>query len=261
VEYTLITGATSGIGRALAEEFAKRGQHLIVASRNTAKMSELQKYFREKYRREVICVHTDLSRPQAPEELHTFCRQNAYNVNVLVNNSGIGLETKPQTEQDPAETEKLLQININAVLKLSALFGREMQTRGYGYILNVASTAAFQPMPYAAVYGASKAFVLSLSEAMHSELKKSGVGVTAVCPGLTDTNFFQHGRPSVPGWLYKLVSPELVARRAVRALYRKKIYVIPYFQHWLFAQISRFLPRQITADLMCYIEHLRKKVR
>lgn len=260
MEYTLITGATSGIGRALAEEFAKRGQNLLLASRNLTKMQELQKYFTEKYRIEVIYNAIDLSDPQAPEELYAFCQKNAYTINILVNNAGIGLETKRQTEQDMAEIEKLFQLNINAVLKLSTLFGQDMQIRQHGYILNVASTAAFQPMPYAALYGAAKAFVLSLSEAMHIELKKFGIGVTAVCPGITDTNFFKHGRPTVPSWIYKLVSPELVARRAVKALYKKKIYIVPYFQHWIIAQLSRFLPRQIMADLMYYIERLRKKI-
>lgn len=261
MEYTLITGATSGIGKALAAEFAKRGHNLILASRNLPKMQELKKDFGEKYRTETACLEIDLSQAEAPQKLYDFCRQNNYTVNVLVNNAGIGLDSKAQTEQDIAEVEKLFQLNLHSVLLLGSLFGRDMQNRKQGYILNVASAAAFQPMPYAALYGASKAFVLSLSEAMHIELKKYGVGVTAVCPGITDTNFFKHGKPRVSGLLYKLVSPQLVARRAVKAMYKNKIYIIPYFQHWFLAQISRFFPRQTTARIMEKIEILKSNDR
>jgi len=261
MEYTLITGATSGIGYALAEEFAKRSNNLILASRNLAKMQEIKKAFAETYKIEIVCLEIDLSQLDAPEKLHSFCRQNNYSVTVLVNNAGIGLLVKEQTEQALTDSDQLFQLNMHTPLKLSMLFGKTMKEHRQGYILNVASTAAFQPMPYAALYGASKSFLLSLSEAMHIELKEYGVGVTAVCPGITDTNFFKYGKPRVPGWLYKLVSPELVARRAVQAMYKKKIYIVPYFQHWLIAQISRFLPRQSTARLMQRVEIMRKRIK
>ena len=258
--YTLITGATAGIGRALAKEFAKRGHQLILASRNLVKMQDIKQDLETSYRTKVICVETDLSRLAAPEDLYACCQQNQWPVNVLVNNAGIGLEAKAQVDQSLEDTERLLRLNIEAVLKLSMLFGREMRGRRNGYILNIASTAAFQPLPYAAVYGAAKAFVLSLSEAMHIELGADGVGVTAVCPGLTDTDFFKHGKPNIPGWLYKLITPELVARRAVRALYRRKIYVIPYFQHWLIAQLSRFFTRSAVARIMRHIGKTRQRI-
>ena len=260
-EYTLITGATSGIGRALAVEFAKRGQNLIIASRNLPKMRAAQKELQAKYQIQVIAVVSDLSRPNAPQKLYNYCRKNKLAVSVLVNNSGFGLKACPQVDQDLAECERLFQVNLHAVLQLSTLFGLDMKKRRRGYILNVASTAAFQPMPYAALYGAAKAFVLALSEAMHIELQDYGVGVTALCPGITDTNFFQNGKPTVPGWLYKLVAPELVARRAVHALYQQKIYIIPYFQHWLIAQFSRFGTRKTIARVMRRIEKMRKKIR
>jgi short-subunit dehydrogenase len=260
-EYTLITGATSGIGRALAVEFAKRGNNLIIASRNLPKMRAAQKELQAKYQIKVIPVISDLSQPDAPQKLYNYCHKNKLTVSVLVNNSGFGLKANLQVDQDLAECERLFQVNLHAVLQLSMLFGQAMKKRRRGYILNVASTAAFQPMPYAALYGASKAFVLALSEALHIELQDYGVGVTTLCPGITDTNFFQNGKPTVPGWLYKLVAPELVARRAVKALYQKKIYIIPYFQHWLIAQFSRFGTRKTIARIMRRIEKMRKKIR
>ena len=259
-EYTLITGATSGIGYALAREFAARGHHLIMASRNLARMEEIRRDFTEKYPgRDVVCLQTDLSQPEAAEKLFECCRD--YTVHVLVNNAGVLLKAMRQTDQSIENSNELLQLNCAAVMKLSTLFGGRMCERRSGYILNLASTAAFQPMPFTALYGASKAFVLSLSEAMHVELGDSGVGVTALCPGLTDTGLFKHGQPNVPGWLYRMVSPELTARRAVKAMYRNKPYVIPCFQHWLFAQISRFLTRQMLIRIMRSIGKARHRVR
>ena len=259
-EYTLITGATSGIGYALAREFAARGHHLILASRNLARMEEIRRDFAEKYPgRDVICLQTDLSQLGAAEKLFERCTD--YTVNVLVNNAGVLMKAMRQTDQSIETCVELLQLNCTAVMKLSTLFGRQMCERRSGYILNLASTAAFQPMPFTALYGASKAFVLSLSEAMHIELFDSGVGVTALCPGLTDTGLFKHGQPNVPGWLYRMVSPEMTARRAIKAMYRKQPYVIPCFQHWLFAQTSRFLTHQMLTRIMRRIGKVRHKVR
>lgn len=181
-------------------------------------------------------------------------------MNVLVNNAGVLPKAMLQTEQDIDACKELLRLNCVAVMELSTFFGRRMFQRRSGYILNVASTAAFQPMPFTALYGASKAFVLSLSEAMHIELGDSGVIVTALCPGLTDTGLFQNEPPNAPGWLYRMVSPELTARRAVAAMYRGRLYVIPCFQHWLLAQASRFLTLETVARAMRRIGKIRHKV-
>lgn len=256
--YTVITGATSGIGYALAEDFARRGHQLIIASRNTEKMQKMCTDFRTRFNTKVIPYTVDLSEQIGAQKLYDFCMDKAYSVTVLVNNAGIGLKAQPQTEQSLKEVQQLLHINVCSLVVLSTLFGRHMKERGYGYILNVASTAAFQPMPYAALYGASKSFVLSFSEAMHVELEDYHVGVTAVCPGITDTNFFKHGKPTIPGWIYRLISPELVAKRAIRAMYKNKPSVVPYLQHWLIAQLSRFLTRQATINLMKFVEKRRK---
>lgn len=259
-DYTLITGATSGIGYALAENFARRGYQLIIASRNTEKMQKMCHEFNVRFKTQVVPFTVDLADMSGAQKLYNFCMDNSYSVTVLVNNAGVGLKPLPQTDQPLEDVKKLLNINLNSLVSLSTLFGQQMKERGYGYILNVASTAAFQPMPYAALYGASKSFVLSFSEAMHVELEDYHVGVTAVCPGITDTNFFTYGKPNIPGWLYRLISPELVAKRAIAAMYQKKPSVVPYFQHWLIAQISRFLTRRATINVMKLIERKRKRL-
>jgi hypothetical protein len=181
-------------------------------------------------------------------------------VYTLINNAGRGLRARPQHEQDLSDAASLLQLNCASALDLAVLCARDMVPRGTGRILNVASTAAFQAMPYAALYGASKSFVLSFSEAMHAELKGRGVAVTAVCPGITDTNFFKYGKPRVPGWLYPLITPERVAQKALFALARGRASAIPSFRHWLFAQVPRFLPRSWMLALMRRIEMRRKGI-
>ncbi len=258
-KYTLITGATSGIGYALAKEFARRKHNLIIASRNEEKMNKIKNELEKEHSIDVKTFKIDLSVPGTSEELFNFCQNNDYPVDVLVNNSGIGIGARPHVEQSLEDIRKLLNINLNSVTELCKLFGAEMKKNKAGYILNISSTAAFQPMPLSAIYGASKSFVLLLSEAMNIELAGSNIGVTAVCPGITDTNFFLNGKPNISKFVYKLISPELVAKRAVKAMYQKKLYVIPYFQHWLIAQISRFFTRNFIAKIMVKIEKKRKR--
>lgn len=257
---TLITGATSGIGYEFARQFALLGHNLVLASRNSAKMQEMKNKFEEQYKIDIDFISLDLSLAGSAEKLFTFCQEKDYQIEVLVNNSGIGLDALQHVDRTLADIRNLLNLNLLTLTELCNLFGKAMKERKSGYIVNIASTAAFQPMPYSAIYGASKAFVLMLSEAMAIELKPYNVSVLAVCPGLTDTNFFKYGKPKVPSWLYAMVSPELVARRSIKAMYQKKNYIVPHFQHWSFAQINRFLPRSFIIKLMHFIEKKRKSV-
>lgn len=255
-EYVLITGASSGIGLALAREFAARGRRLILVGRSLPRLRATAATLA--VGTVTVCIAADLSRPGAGEKLFATCRKSRLKVDVLVNNAGAGLPARAQIQHSLKETRELFQLNSTAPLELATLFGREMAARGAGAILNVASTAAYQPMPGSALYGAGKAFLLSLSEAMHAELKGRGVTVTAVCPGMTDTNFFKHGRPHVPEWIYPFLTAEHVARKALRALERGKASTIPSFRHWLIAQIPRLLPRRLMLGLMRIVEKKRK---
>ncbi len=257
--YTLITGATSGIGYEFARQFALKGHNLILASRNIQKMEEIKKLFEEQFKIEVVYFQIDLSQTGSAEKVFNFCQTNNYEVAILVNNSGIGLEARLHVDRNLTDINNLITLNLTTLTELCNLFGKPMKERRQGYIVNIASTAAFQPMPFSAIYGASKSYVLMLSEAMAIEMKPYKVGITVVCPGLTNTNFFKFEKPSVPGWLYKMVSPQLVVKKSIDAMYRKKIYVIPDFQHWLLAQLWRFMPRSFMAALMYIIEKARKR--
>jgi len=178
--YTLITGATSGIGHAFAIEFGKMGRNLIIASRNLKKMQAVAKELSELYKIEVHYFKSDLGKKNAGQKLYDQCIAKKLKVDTLINNAGIGLEAGYHITQPIDEVRLLMQLNVDSLVDLSTLFGKDMVKKKTGNIVNISSTAAFQPMPYAALYGASKAFVLSFSEAMHVELKSKGVGVTAV---------------------------------------------------------------------------------
>jgi len=249
-----------------------------LTSRDEAALARLAERLQNEYSVTVRVLAMDLSVPGAARELHARCREAGYRIDTLINNAGRGLRAAPQYAQDLDDAVSMFHLNCTNAMELATLCARDMAARGCdldgsvprrhgrrkarecGRILNVASTAAYQAMPFAALYGASKAFLLSLSEAMHAEMKSLGVIVTAVSPGITDTNFFKYGKPNIPGWLYPLITPELVARKALRALMRGKPGVIPAFRHWLIARTALCLPRSWVPAIMRRIEIRRKGI-
>jgi len=187
VDATLITGASSGIGKALAGEFAKGGSNLILVARSKAKLEKIAADLAKKHGITAITIPTDLSVSGAGKQLFEAIQARGFHVETLVNNAGI-LEMGAFGEIDSARHLELVQLNVVALTELTSLFVPPMIKRGAGRILNVASIAAFQPVPSLATYAATKAFVLSLTESLSEELKPHGVTATALCPGVTDTN-------------------------------------------------------------------------
>ena len=182
----LITGASSGIGRELAKVFAANGFDLIVVARRREPLAELAKELARAHRSRVAVVPMDLTGAGAPRKLFDTVRRRGLAVEVLVNNAGVAVFDR-FVDNDPGAQLDLVRLNVMVVTALTRLFVPTMVARGRGRVLNVASAAAFQPTPSLAVYGASKAFVLSLSESLAVELEGTGVTVTALCPGFTET--------------------------------------------------------------------------
>lgn len=185
----LITGASSGIGAELARQWAARGQSLILAARRTDRLQTLANQCRQLG---VTCdfLPIDLRQPDAPGQLHQTCHARGWTISGLVNNAGLGWQ-QPFATQPPERIHTMLSVNLLSLTTLCRLFLPDMIARRNGFILNIASTAAIQPVPYFAVYAATKAYVVSLSEALHEEAKPHGVLVTAVCPGPVHTEFKQ----------------------------------------------------------------------
>jgi uncharacterized protein len=242
----LITGASSGIGAAFARALAARGAHLVLSARSAEKLTTLARELSASHQVQAMALPADLSQPGAGSELAHEIARRGITVDVLVNNAGFG--THGPFESSPPEREQAeVHLNVAAVVDLTRAFLPGMLARGSGAVVNVASTAAFQPVPYMAVYGATKAFVLSFSEALWAETRGRGVSVLALCPGQTDTAFFDvAGEQARIG---RSEPAELVVARALRALGRGRSYVVSGASNYFTAQLSRLAPRSVTARI------------
>ncbi len=242
----LITGASSGIGYELAQLFAKDGFDLVLTGRQADKLLYLAGALKEKHGINTCVLVKDLARPETPQEISTELAQRGITVDLLVNNAGFGL--RGAVAETPAADElQMIQVNLTALTHLTKLFLPGMVSRGSGRILNVASTAAFQPGPFAAVYYATKAYVLSFSGALVNELQGTGVSVTALCPGPTLTGFqTRAGMERSRLFRGPVMTAEQVARLGYEGLMRGRALVIPGLRNKLLAFAVRLLPRDIV---------------
>ncbi len=245
----LITGASSGIGEAFAEAFAKQGLDLILVARSKDKLDAIAARLKQSYggvRVEVIS--TDLSQPQPGAALAKKVKALGLDVDVLVNNAGFGLSATFH-ENDAARQQEMIALNVSAVVDLAQAFIPAMLAHGAGAVINIASLAGFQPTPFMAVYGASKAFVLSFSEGLWAEYRGKGIAVLAVCPGPVDTGFFEATgdptlRKAIPGGT--MLSAEQVVAESLRALRQGRSFVVPGALMKVASYLPRLLPRNLV---------------
>ena len=189
-ETVLITGASAGIGREIAKEFASRGYNLVLVARSEDKLAALARELAAEFPISARVIAADLAKPDGPSRVFRAITEADVAVDILVNNAGI-MHYAPFVEQDTEKHLDLLRLNVTALTAMTSLFVAPMVSRGRGRVLNVASVAAFQPTPLIAVYGATKAYVLSLTEALSAELSGTGVTITALCPGFTSTEMLE----------------------------------------------------------------------
>lgn len=219
---TLVTGASSGIGRAFAEHAAERGKPLVLTSRNVERLEEVAGQLRQRFHAQVDVVPCDLASRSARSDLLTTLAARGLEVGTLINNAGFGtIGEVAELDADVLADE--VELNVAAVTHLTRALVPAMLAANQGTIINVASTAAFQPMPRMAVYGATKAYVLSFTAALWEELRSTGVRVLAVCPGPTDTAFFANARGDVLGGRRR---PEQVVETAFAALDKRRPVVV-----------------------------------
>lgn len=241
----LVTGASSGIGEAIARELAGRGWDLVLTARSEDRLERLAGEFRTEAGVQVQVVPADLTHPDAPAQLEAETEDRGLQVDLLVNNAGFGFVGSFEA-LDPEELRALAALNVTAVTALLRRFLPRMAERGEGWVLNVASTGAFLPGPGMAAYYASKAYVLSLSESLAVEFGPRGVRVTALCPGTTPTGFqaragiraeaAREGRPGVTG-------AAQVARAGVEGVLRGRRVVVPGWRTRLGLAAARLVPR------------------
>jgi short-subunit dehydrogenase len=243
----LITGASAGIGYELSKVFAKNGYNLVLVSRNKQRLEVIAKELENQYDIQARVIPKDLSKSSAPQELYDIISADGIDINVLVNNAGIGTNGK-FTDFSADNHMDLIQLNITSLTMLCKLFGTDMVKKRSGSILNVASTAAFQAGPFMSTYYASKAYVLMLSEALNNELAKDGVNVTVLCPGPTQTEFFERNEmidTKIAKSPYIMTATD-VAQAGFAGLMKEKKIVIPGLINKLLAFAVRFTPRSVT---------------
>lgn len=242
----LVTGASWGIGWELATICARDGHDLVLVARSEERLIELEKELSRRYQVSARVVSMDLTEPEAPRALYDELSQAGVEIDVLINNAGFG-DVGPFSEADTEKLLGMLQLNVVALTHLTRAFLPGMLGRGRGRILNLASTAAFQPGPFMAVYYATKAYVLSFSEALTGECSGTGVTVTALCPGPTATEF--QSRARVGGAKLRRLSmmeARPVAEEGYRAMMNGKAIVVNGFQNRLLSQSVRFAPRSLV---------------
>jgi short-subunit dehydrogenase len=247
-ETTLITGASSGIGLHLATEFAKHGHPLIVVAPVESELREISENLNSNFQVESVVIAKDLRDPDAALEIREELGGRA--VEILVNNAGVG--QKGKAWEIPLEEDlSTVRLNIEAVLRMNKAFLPAMVAQGKGRILHTASTAGFEPGPGYAVYAASKAFLLSYSEALATELEGTGITVTALCPGPTDTDFFIKADMLQTRAFQEaqLMAPQDVASAAYKALMSGDRVIVPGVVNKAFVFARRFLPESAQAKL------------
>jgi uncharacterized protein len=245
-KWALITGASAGIGVALAKELAAGGANLVLTARRQERLEELARELTAKHKIKTSVFAADLTDPTAPERIYAFTRGQGISIELLVNNAGFGA----YGELPSIEVRRLLdmvQVNCAAVVHLTRLYLPEMEARRSGDVLILSSTAAFQAVPYISTYAATKAFDLLFAEGLAEEMKPQGIRVCALCPGSTESEF--HVVAGQEKFMRKAETAEKVARTGLKALAAGKSYVISGLGNYLGAQGERLVPRRMVTRI------------
>ena len=225
--WVLITGASSGFGEEFARQYAEQGHSLVLVARRLDRLQRLAEALRQQFRIDVVVDQVDLSDVAAVIQLHQRLRERGIEIDILVNNAGHGLQG-PFLDCKLDAALAMVQLDVASLTAVTHVFAQAMRTRKRGKILLVASLLAYQGVENFAVYAAAKAYVLRLAEALHRELKRDGITVTALCPGMADTGFAKAAQQKItPALKLLMMQPAPVVRAGIRALHAGRISVVP----------------------------------
>ena len=254
----LITGASGGIGKEIARILFQKGYNLILVSRQGSKLEAVKaELLSDDSKGRIEVFQADLSTVNGAESVYYFTESSKIEIDVLVNNAGSGIYGAIENT-DTNQLYHMLLLNDYALTCLCKFYSKNMIKNKAGYILNIASLAAYQPVPYIAAYAASKSYVLNFSEAIAMELEEHGVSVTCFSPGHTDTNFFREANIPEQHQFYGIktrVNPKKVAENAVNSLFKKKLSVIDGFKNSFLGCLNKFSPRSLTAKISKMLVH------
>jgi short-subunit dehydrogenase len=252
--YALITGGSKGIGKAIAIELAAHGFDLLLASRSKEMLLETAAEISNLHKVKVQHLSIDLSENGAAKKIVEWCTSNNYEVNALINNAGYGIwglfENVPLTEE-----QNMMQLHMNTMVELCHAFLPHLKKHKPAYILNVSSTAAFQAVPAMSVYAATKAFVITFTRGLQYELQNSGISVSCLIPGTTDTSFMDRAKMDPLREIAKKfeMRPDIVAKAAVAGLLKGTLEIIPGFSNKASAVGTKFLPKRLAENIAASI--------
>jgi uncharacterized protein len=248
--YALITGASGGIGLCLARELAQRKIDLLLIARSGDRLSKICEELKKEFNIKAEYLSLDLSEPNAVNSLTDWLKEKSFSVNILINNAGYGIwGTVESTSSE--KLNNMMQLNMNVVANLSHAMLSELKKHGKSYILNVASTAAYQAVPTLATYSASKAFVVLFTRGLRMELKETSISVTCLSPGATSTNFIDRaGMDAMKERAEKFsMKPEAVAKIGIDGMFRGKAEILPGFVNWISVQMTYLMPKFIPEKI------------
>lgn len=255
-KFALITGATAGIGSELAEIMAADGFALALVARDQSRLTARAGDLESRFRVPVKALAHDLSDPASPAKIFDQLKRESFPISVLVNNAGFGVFGRFE-ETDLDKEMQMLQVNMGTLVQLTKLFLKPMLQHRDGRILNVASTAAFQPGPWLSLYSASKAFVYSLSCALSVELEGTGVSVTTLCPGGTQTEFQQRAGMAQKSGLFRPMTARRVAEIGYKAMLNRRPIVVAGLKNRLMIEASRRAPTMWAARAAANVNRTR----
>ncbi len=257
-QYTLITGASSGIGLEMAKQLAAKNFHLILVARSEDKLVEIQKELKSQFKVEVEYLLYDLSEPNAAQDLYKLVIAHNYLVTGLINNAGFG-NYGNFVEASLKQDEEMIAINITALVGLTKLFGADMVKAGNGKIMNVASLLSFLPFPYYSVYSATKSFVLAFTETVAAEMEGTGVTITALCPGTVETPFHTAAmRKTNAMSANKPMPADVVAKAGVELFLNGNGKKIVGFMNWFLSNLPRITPDVIMMKIKKNLASIKK---
>lgn len=255
MKYALITGASTGLGKDFALTLAKKGYTPVLVARSADRLKALATEIKTKYGLQSVVIAQDLAKPKSAEAVYKAVKKLKISIHCLVNNAGFGINGEFHKNSFEKETG-LIQLNVTTLAELCHLFLQDMVAAKDGYILNVASTAGFQPGPLMSSYYASKAYVLSFSEGLAEEMRDYGVTVTCVCPGPTQTEFFERANMTKINLVkssFLIMKSQDVVDIGLDALFGKKVVKITGFFNFLLAQSVRVSPRFLVRKIAKYL--------
>jgi uncharacterized protein len=251
--WVLVTGASSGFGEEFARQYAAQSHSLVLVARRLDRLQKLAEALRQQYRIDVVVEQVDLSDMAAIVQLHARLRERGIAVDILINNAGHGLQG-PFLDREMDAALSMVQLDIASVTAMTHVFAQDMRERGRGKILLVASLLAYYGVQNFAVYAAAKAYVLRLGEALHRELKRDGVTVTVLCPGMSDTGFAQAAQQKLTPMLKRVImQPAPVVHAGIRALQSGRMSLVPGLGNKAVFLLARTTPRWLNQAIFARV--------